>query len=331
VEEDEVDIPFDVRPEDHGTRVDVFLSRRIRRMSRNRAADIVRAGQVRLDGGGGLSKPSARVLAGMRLLLSRPKLREPPIDDIVLPEIHVDDALLAVNKPGDLVVHPTATVYARTVIRVLRVRRPGEYLTLAHRIDKETSGALVLVRDPSVDARIKADFAERRVKKAYLAIVVGVPRLDAWVIDAPMRLVPGSETGVLMEIGGEGAAPSVTEISVLARGPQAALVEARPLTGRQHQIRLHLAHAGHPIIGDKLYLGDEAVFLRALNERLDADTLTGLLGHWRQALHARRVELTHPRTGLPVRIEAPLPPDMAALARRLRIDTSVLDDGPSAL
>jgi len=304
-----------VEPAEHGLRADVFLTRRMTRLSRAKAAAIVRDGNLSRASGEIVDKPAARVLAGERLRMKRRKLVEAPIDDIALPVIFEDEDLLAVDKPGDLVVHPTASAYARTLIRVLRVRRPGEFFTLAHRLDKETSGLILLAKNAEVDPRLKDDFASRRVKKSYLALVVGRPERDEWLIDAPMRLVPGSDTGVLMEVGGVGAAEAATEVAVLARGRQAALVEARPLTGRQHQIRVHLAHAGHPIIGDKLYLGDEALFLRSLREGLDRATLAGLVGHWRQALHAHRIAFSHPRTEAPMNLSAPLAPDLADLAR----------------
>jgi 23S rRNA pseudouridine1911/1915/1917 synthase len=316
----DVDIPFDVFSSEHGWRVDVFLSRRIRRMSRNIAADVIRNGQLRRKNGEIIDKPSIRVREGERLLMRRKKFPEAPIDDVLLPVIYEDDDLLVVNKPGGLIVHPTASAYHRTLIRILRVRRPDDYLTLAHRLDKETSGLMFLTRNQSSDIKIKGDFAERRVKKAYLAIVVGVVQDDEFIIDAPMRPTPQSISSCVMEVGGEGSVPAVTEISVLSRGRQSTLVEARPQTGRQHQIRVHLRHVDHPIIGDKLYLGDEAFFLRSLGGRMDNETLTGSIGHWRQALHAWRVCVRHPRTGEALEVHAPLPLDMHQLMDKLGLD-----------
>ena len=311
-----INIPFEVDATEHGSRADVFLSRRIKRMSRSVAAEIIRIGNFKREGGLPVRKPSERVRTGDRLFLRRKPLVEKPTDDIQLPVVYEDEHLLAVNKPGDLVVHPTASAFHRTLIRVLRNRRPGEYLTLAHRLDKETSGVMLLCKTEASDVAIKDDFAFRRVKKAYHAIVVGVVEQDEFVVDAPLRLAPDSLTSCLMETGGEGAAPAVTDVSVIARGRQATLVEARPRTGRQHQIRVHLAHVGHPIIGDKLYLGDEELMMRALGEDLDRDTVTGLVGHWRQALHAERLILRHPILGQETVICAPTPADLLALAVR---------------
>ena len=314
-----VNIPFEVDATEHGSRADVFLSRRIKRMSRSVAAEIIRIGNFKREGGLPVRKPSERVRTGDRLFLRRKPLVEKPTDDIELPVVYEDEHLLAVNKPGGLVVHPTASAFHRTLIRVLRARRPEEYLTLAHRLDKETSGVMLLCKTEVADVAIKDDFAFRRVKKAYRAIVVGVVEADEFVVDAPLRLAPDSFTSCLMETGGEGAAPAVTDVSVIARGRQATLVEARPRTGRQHQIRVHLAHVGHPIIGDKLYLGDEELLMRALGEDLDQDTVAGLVGHWRQALHAECLILRHPISGEETTIRAPTPDDLVALAARYGI------------
>jgi 23S rRNA pseudouridine1911/1915/1917 synthase len=264
-----------------------------------------------------IDKPSIRVKEGERLLMRRKKLEEAPTDDIEIPVVYEDSDILVVNKPGGLVVHPTASAYHRTLIRILRVRRPDDYLTLSHRLDKETSGLMFLARNLETDIKIKDDFAHRRIHKAYLAIVVGVVEKDEFVIDAPMRTAPDSISSCVMEVGGEGAVPAVTEVSVIARGRQSTLVEARPKTGRQHQIRVHLRHVDHPIIGDKLYLGDEDFFLRSLGGRMDDETLTGAIGHWRQALHAWRVRVTHPRTKEELEVHAPLPKDMLSLAHQL--------------
>jgi 23S rRNA pseudouridine1911/1915/1917 synthase len=287
-------------------------------MSRSLAAELIRQGLVTRRPGEVL-KPSVRVFSGERIILKRKKLDEAPIDDIVVPIVYRDEHLLAVSKPGDLVVHPTASAYHRTLIRVLRVRLGEDDLDLAHRIDKETSGLVLLARDPVISADLKDQFASRQVSKSYLAIVAGDPPWTSMTIEDPMRLKPGSDSGVLMEIGGEGAQPAVTDVEVLSRGHRAALVEARPHTGRQHQIRLHLAHHGLPIIGDKLYLGGEDVFIRALNAELAPETLLGLVGHSRQALHAWRATFRHPATGETMTLTAPPPPDLQELAKRFNL------------
>lgn len=318
--DDLIDIPFDVRAEEHGRRADLFLSRRIKRMSRSKAAGIIKTGVVSRAGGGVIDRPATRVHEGDRVLLKRKKLVEAPTDDVLIPVVHEDEVLLAVNKPGDLVVHPTASAYRRTLIHILRTRRRDAFLDLGHRLDKETSGLLLLTKDRASDSFLKDEFAARRVKKTYLALVVGVPEWETRTVDDPMRLDPTSDSGVRMVIGGPDALPSITDLRVLVRGPAHALVEAKPHTGRQHQIRLHLAHAGFPIVGDKLYLGGDELFLRVLNERTTAADLIAAVGHPRHALHAFAGELRHPRTRAPIVLSAPLAPDLVERARLLGIE-----------
>lgn len=320
-----VDIPFEVSALEHGLRVDLFLSRRIRRMTRGTAVQLIRAGKVRREPGGALfQKPSARVFEGERVVMKRRRLEEGPTEGIEIPVVYEDERLLAVSKPGDLVVHPTATAYHRTLIRILRTRRGDERLDLAHRIDKETSGLLLIAKDPQCSSKLADQFARRTVKKRYLAIVRGLPEAEAFSVEAPLRLVPDSLTSCLMEVGGEGAQPAQTDVEVLARGRGAALVQASPRTGRQHQIRVHLREAGHPILGDKLYIGGELLFMEAVNGRMSAEELVAALGHERQALHAWELNFTHPEDGRALSLRAPLPPDMAALAARVGLDTAAL-------
>ena len=314
-----VEIPFEVQPLDHGLRVDVFLCRKMRRMSRSVAARVVRHGSVRKASGERIDKPSARVFEGEVVIMQRRPMDEGPTEHIEVPVLYQDAHMVLVSKPGDLVVHPTASAYHRTLVHIMRRRLEDDGLDLAHRIDKETSGLVILSRRPDAATHLSLQFARRTVQKAYLAVVLGAPEWDERTIDLPLRLVPDSVTKCLMEVGGPGAQPALTHVRVLARGDRAALVEARPKTGRQHQIRLHLAHIGHPIIGDKLYFGSEEVFIAALRGDYDEQALIGTLGHTRQALHAWQATFQHPLDGRDVTQAAPLPPDMVALAARMRI------------
>lgn len=307
-----VEIPFEVREHEHGTRVDVFLSRRIARMSRSFAARLVRLGRVRRAGDEHRLRPSARVFEGETVIVLRRPLQEGDTDTIEIPILHQDDVLVAVSKPGDLVVHPTASHYKRTLIRIMRTRLNDESLDLAHRIDKETSGVILMARTFESASDLKTQFQYRRVQKSYLAIVRGCPRQEEVELDAPMRLAQ-SESKCVMEVH-PGGLPSRTEVRVLSRGRDAALVEARPHTGRQHQIRVHLADWGHPIIGDKLYVGGEQFFMDALDGVYAPEEIRDRVGHDRQALHAFRTRFRHPGTQQSMEISAPLPPDLLDLA-----------------
>lgn len=312
-----IEIPFDVAPHEHGLRLDLFLSRRMKRMSRSLAARLVRDGRVRRVPEGSL-KASARVFTGDRVILKRRPLDEGSPDDVVVSIVHQDDRLVAVNKPGNLVVHPTASHYHRTLIRIMRSRLEDEALDLAHRIDKETSGLVLIARDFQAASLLKRQFAEREVEKSYLAIVAGQPPADRFTVRASMRLAD-TVSNVVMEVVPDehpDAQVALTDVAVLARGETAALVEARPKTGRQHQIRVHLLHSGVPIIGDKLYLGGEDFFMDALRPEFQEEDIVAEVGHVRQALHAWKAAFRHPGTGERMELTAPLPPDLVALAER---------------
>lgn len=312
-----IEIPFDVGQHEHGMRLDIFLSRRMKRMSRSLAARLVRDGRVRRVPAGSI-KASARVFEGERIIMKRKPLDEASPEDVVVPIVFQDERVVAVNKPGNLVVHPTASHYHRTLIRIMRSRLEEEELDLAHRIDKETSGLILLARDFEAASLLKRQFAERVVEKSYLAIVAGQPEQDRFTVKASMRLAD-TVSNVVMEVVSDDhphAQAALTEVEVLARGENAALVEARPKTGRQHQIRVHLLHSGLPIIGDKLYLGGEDFFLEALKPDFPQEELMAEVGHIRQALHAWKASFKHPSTGERTTLSAPLPPDLLALAER---------------
>jgi 23S rRNA pseudouridine1911/1915/1917 synthase len=315
-----IDVPFVVHQHEHGSRVDMFLSRRVKRMSRSLVARVIRIGNVRKEPSGEvLDKPSVRVFVGETVVMKRKPLDEGPTDDIEIPILFEDDHVVAVCKPGDLVVHPTASAYHRTLIRILRERMNDHDLDLAHRIDKETSGLVLLGRDNRTAAHLTQQFARREVDKSYLAVVDGLPRFEEETVDVPLRLVPDSLTSCLMEAGGAGAQPALTRFTVLARGDGAALVRAEPKTGRQHQIRVHLLHLGHRILGDKLYFEDEALFIDAVAGRLSAEELTARIGHHRQALHNFSATFHHPGIDERITVEAPPPPDFWALLERRSI------------
>ncbi len=312
-----IDVPFVVHPHEHGTRVDTFLSRRVKRMSRSLVVRVIKLGNVRKEPAGTIvDRPSLRVFEGETIVMKRKPLNEAPTDDIEIPILFADEHVLAVCKPGDLVVHPTASAYHRTLIRILRERLDDHDLDLAHRIDKETSGLVLLGRDNKSASHLTQQFARREVEKTYLAVVEGVPEFITETVDVPLRLVPDSLTSCLMEVGGEGAQPALTFFEVLATGADAALVKCSPKTGRQHQIRVHLLHLGHRILGDKLYSEDEQLFIEAVGGRIPDEELTDRIGHHRQALHAFSATFQHPGLDERMTLEAPPPPDFMALLER---------------
>ncbi len=307
-----VRIRFTVEPNYAGWRLDRYLQEKVRRLSRGRIRHLI---EHRLEAEGGRRlKPSTRIAAGLSFALLKDAEPEPeaPLDFKV---VYDDGALVVVDKPAGLPVHPTARYAANTFTAAAKERFPDRKIDPAHRLDRETSGLLACGGAPEWTKRLKRDFANGHVSKTYLAIALGTPGADRFAVDAPLALSGASAVRVRMHVDASGL-PSVTEFEVLERraladGTPAALLACRPRTGRQHQIRAHLLHAGLPMVGDKIYGPDEMIFDRfTRREMTDGDRARLRLP--RHALHAWRLELPHPRTREPVSLEAGLPPDLRA-------------------
>ena len=308
-------LTFPVAREHAGQRLDRFIQSRIPRLSRTRAQEIVKSCAYRPDGT--RRRASERVRAGEIVMLVRPRFEEPDTPK-TFGVVYEDDAVLALDKPSGLPMHPTATYHKNTLTYLLRERYGDSPPHIAHRLDRETSGLVLCGKTFDAERGLKKSFERRRVEKTYLAITRGEMPNDEGVVDAAMA---SAREGlhVLMELRPEtdGGLPARTEYRVLARGYGHTLVELSPETGRQHQLRVHLAKLGHPIVGDKLY-GPEGSqpFLDYIEEGM-TDSLRARLGHDRQALHAFTVRLLHPITGSPLALRAKLAPDLAALWRDL--------------
>jgi 23S rRNA pseudouridine1911/1915/1917 synthase len=233
-----------------------------------------------------------------------------------LTELFLDDALLVLNKPSGLPIHPTARYHHGTLVSQLKQRFGDSFKAdPAHRLDRETSGLLALGCSPASTRALKAAFARGQAVKTYLALALGAPGDDRFTVAAALRLTGASGVRVRMHASADGL-PSRTDFEVLGRrraadGTPVALVACHPRTGRQHQIRAHLHHAGLHLVGDKIYGPDEMIFDRFTKRELsEADH--ALLRLPRQALHAWRLSLPHPETGVRVDLEAPLAPDLQA-------------------
>lgn len=302
-----------------GFRLDHYLKRMIPRLSRTRLQAIIRA-QVKPVRGRVL-KPHSAVALGDEIVIRRPAQPEPPCPrtfDVLYEDAH----MMVVDKPAGLPVHASAKFYFNTLTRVLSERYPGAGLQICHRLDRETSGTLVVARGKDIAARLKGAFAAHRVHKTYLAIVWGNPpwpegTLDSahdidHAIDLPLGLVqdPRARIQIRMEVRAD-ALPALTRVRVLARRETCALVRCLPVTGRQHQIRAHLAAVGYPIVGDKLYAHGDDVFAAYCDGGMTAE-LQDLLRLPRQALHAASIIVPHPETRAPLRVDSPLPPDLRA-------------------
>ena len=307
---------FVVEPEVAGLRLDHYLVRCIPRLSRTRIQAIIER-QLTRDRPGPL-KPHTPVAAGEVYTIRRPARAEPPCPRTIGVLLDEPDVLV-VDKPAGLPVHATAKFYFNTLTRVLAERFPDQPLQICHRLDRETSGALVVARGRPAAAVIKQAFAQKRVAKTYLAIVHGDPPwTDEHVIDIPLVLAqPGDPTRLphVRMLPRDGGLPSTTKVVVEQRAGRYALVRCTPVTGRQHQIRAHLAAAGFPIVGDKLYTAGDDAFIEFCDKGFTPE-LRARLELPRQALHAASVVFPHPTRAEPVRVDAPLAPDLAAFLAR---------------
>jgi 23S rRNA pseudouridine1911/1915/1917 synthase len=304
-----------VPPEAAGRRLDVFVKSQLKRTSRTRAQVIIEAGAY--DPSGRRLRPNDRVREGDRILLWREPFEEtgemPP-----LAVLFEDPHLLVIDKPPLVAVHPTARYHHHTVIKRLRVERPDEFLALVHRIDRETSGILLVARSLEAERAFKRLLEDRTLRgsaataigKTYLAITRGAP--EGSRVDLPLELDAENSLRVKMRVAAPGTGlAATTGITVEAERAGYALVRCELHTGRQHQIRVHLAALGCPVVGDKLYGPDERMLARAADGELtDADR--ELLELPRHALHAHRYTLVHPLTGDPLDLVSPLPPDLRA-------------------
>jgi 23S rRNA pseudouridine1911/1915/1917 synthase len=305
-----------------GFRLDHYLKRQIPRLSRTKLQAIIR--DQLLPVRGRRLKPSSAVALGDEIVIRRPARPEPPCPR-TFEVLHEDAHMLVIDKPAGLPVHASARFYFNTLTRVLSERYPGQGMQICHRLDRETSGALVVARGKEAAARLKGAFEDKRVQKTYLAVVWGDPPWPdgSWdsdsagdhPIDLPLGLVRDRAARIQIRMETRpGGLPSLTRVRVLERHGHAALVRCLPVTGRQHQIRAHLAACGYPIVGDKLYAHGDEVFA-ACCEGV-TDELLARLWLPRHALHAAAIVVPHPETRAPVRVTCPLPADLRAFLDR---------------
>jgi 23S rRNA pseudouridine1911/1915/1917 synthase len=303
-------ISFAVPRECDGWRLDHYLKFRIGRLSRTRIQEIIET-QISLVGR--KVRASSVVRAGEMVSLTRPAPVEPDVPR-TFEVLHEDPAFLIIDKPAGLPMHTTAKFWRNTLVAVLRERYPGQHTEICHRIDRETSGLMLVARQPEAGAFLKEAFAGRRVKKAYLALCKGQPP-DEGVIDQPIKLLD-TPTHVMMGPADDGLV-AVTRFRVVRRFAAHALVEASPETGRQHQIRVHLAMRGYPLVGDKLYGAGEQYFMEACDRGVTPELLERFDGLPRHALHAARLTFPDPRTREALTFEAPLPRDITEYMAQL--------------
>jgi 23S rRNA pseudouridine1911/1915/1917 synthase len=301
-----------------GLRLDQALARALPQYSRARLQAWIEAGAIRVDGRQLRGKD--KVLGGEQVEVAA-RLEA---DERVVPEaqplaiIHQDRALFVINKPAGMVVHPGAGNPRRTLQNALLALDPKLALVpragLVHRLDKDTSGLLVVARTPEAHSRLVAALAERQIERFYLAICNGA-MTGGGTVDAPIGRHRTQRTRMAVRNDGR---ESVTHYRIVKRYRDHTLVRVQLETGRTHQIRVHLAHIGYPVVGDPVYGG------RRRSPAGCSPALRAVLGAFaRQALHAARLALAHPMTGRALEWEVPLPEDMARLVSALDADQRI--------
>jgi len=306
-----------------GERVDRYLATAQSDLSRNRVQSLIRAGHVRVNGRAVAG--SRRLREGDRVSLELPEASGPAAitpEPIPLTVLHEDDDVMVVDKPAGLVVHPGAGVASGTLAHALVHRdpaiatvgsatRPG----IVHRLDKDTSGLLVVARTAVAHRRLVEAMRKREVRRVYHALVWGSPRAASGTLSGAIGRDPRRRQR--MALVRRGGKPAVTHWRVEERFAIATLLEVTLETGRTHQIRVHLADAGYPVVGDSVYGGRVKKGLSGgESERSLATTLLGAMP--RQALHAVRIEFQHPVTGRGLSFTSAWPPDLSAAVECLR-------------
>lgn len=298
-------VEFRVSNENRGLRLDHFLSAAAPHLSRSRIQRLIQSGHILLNAG--RTKPGAKVRANDLVTLEEP----PPEPTCNLPEeipldiLYEDEDIVVLNKPPGLVVHPAAGNQQHTLVNALLhhcrnlsgiggKQRPG----IVHRLDKETSGCLVIAKNDAAHQNLSRQFAARKVLKIYLALVPGRIGKKAGVIETFIGRHPVHRKKMTVVEGSRGRAAK-TEYRVVKELADCSLVECRLHTGRTHQIRVHLKHIGHPLLGDKIYGTKTARH------------------HSRQMLHAWKLGFSHPKTAQWMEFESPIPADFTETAREI--------------
>ena len=288
-----------------GVRLDAFLSAD-GALTRSQAARLIAEGRVRVNG-----KPaanSARLSGGETVTVDVPQLRETalPPQDIPLDVVYEDDDVIVVNKPTGLVVHPAPGHPDGTLVNALLhhcgdslsgiggEKRPG----IVHRIDRDTSGLIIAAKNDAAHLALSAQLKDHSLSRTYECLVTGNMKQDSGTVDAPIGRSSADRKKMAVVPTGRRA---VTHWEVVARYPGVTHLRCRLETGRTHQIRVHMAYIGHPILGDTVYGAKKPV--------------PGLTG---QCLHATGLRFVHPRTGEPVELHCPLPPEFTAMLQKLQ-------------
>ncbi|MCS7252984.1 MAG: RluA family pseudouridine synthase [Armatimonadota bacterium] len=311
-----------------GTRLDVFIHSLLPDISRTKAKELSNSGKVLVNGV--MRKASYVVREGEVVEVEMPDERRRTISEQLLTSakcipievLYEDEHLLIVNKPRGIVVHPSHTTSGPTLMHALLAAGYklsdvcGESrLGIVHRLDKDTSGCIIITKTNEAHLNLQKQFSCREVNKRYIAIIVGNPNWNEMHIAAPIgRDASNRQRMAIVECSGKHAE---THFTVIERYGEFSLVEARMLTGRTHQVRVHASHLGYPIAGDAKYNGRKRA-LSAASKMNDAELLRALTEFHGQALHALEVNFCHPIFNRQVNVTAPMPYDMQRIIERLR-------------
>ncbi len=311
---------FTIACRQNGIRIDIFLSEKLS-LTRTKIKEMIEGGHVLVDGN--IPKPAMRLKAGIEITGHIPE--EEPVDlvpeEIELTILYEDNYFLAINKPADMVVHPSFGHASGTLVNAVlgymkrqgfgfevigydkkqeerEDQKAGLRPGIVHRLDKGTTGVILIARDFRTQEKLSALFKDRHVRKTYRAIVEGTPPWDSLTVEGNIGRHPVDRKKMaVLKTGGRQAS---TGFKVLERLTGFSYIEAYPATGRTHQIRVHLNHAGFPIVGDETY-----------GRQAKRSAL-------RPLLHAYRIEFSHPVTAAPVKIEAPVPSDIEDFVKKHR-------------
>lgn len=301
-------------------RLDAFLAAEFPEFSRMKLRAAIKAASVHVDGK--LTKASYRLSPGQQVSITLPELpREgPPPEDIPIDVLHEDDALAVINKPAGMVVHPSRghgggtlasaiQYHFNTLSQVAGATRPG----IVHRLDRDTSGVIVVAKTDQAHLALSDQFKQRTVQKEYLAIVAANPDRDRDVIVKPIGMHPRQRERMAIRDGHRTSRAAETFYEVDERFVGFAVVRVKPKTGRTHQIRVHLSSVGLPVLCDRLYAGHARITHGAIDHSNDDTVLLN-----RQALHAHRISFEHPTTGERLEFVAPLADDIVTVITALR-------------
>lgn len=294
---------LEVGEESAAQRIDNFLLRRLKGVPKSHVYRVLRSGEVRVNSG--RVKPEYRLQAGDRIRIPpvRTAAKPPTAKPVEFPIVHEDAALLVIDKPAGIAVHGGSGV-SFGVIESLRAARPqAKVLELAHRLDRDTSGLLVIAKKRGVLVELHRMLRDGEIEKIYFAVVRGRWEGKGRELRESLHKYVNAQGERRVSVREDGIA-AVTRVKVLRTNPDCSLLEVGLLTGRTHQIRVHLAHAGHPVLGDEKY-GDFELN-RAVAKR----------GVRRLFLHAGKLAFNHPSGGERLRLEAPLPADMSEFIRQ---------------